>query len=123
VNTTNFDVLTHIASRRGSLLALGGAGLTAALTGAFGAAPTPKASKLDKKEAAEAKKKRPKNAKRGDVNKLCKAQVRGCIDILTPTCAGNTDVEACVALVQRCCPELGTCDVAGFFTCLQANAS
>lgn len=110
MNATHFDALTRTAPRRGVLHTLGAGTLTAVI-GRFGVA-----------ESAGAKKKRPKKAKKGDVSKLCKPQVGGCIDILTPVCAGSPDPEACVAAVQRCCPELGTCDIAGYFTCLEANA-
>jgi hypothetical protein len=101
--------LTTGGSRRGLLHTLS-AGALAAVVGRFAG------------EGAEAKKKRTKKAKKGDVNKLCKPQVGGCIDILTPVCAGSPDPEACVAAVHLCCPELGTCDMSGYFTCLEANA-
>jgi hypothetical protein len=102
-----FDSFIKTLSRRGALQTLGAGALATALGRSAG-------------EHAEAKKKRTKKGKKGDVNKRCKSQIGGCINILTPACA---DDEVCLATVQRCCPVLGTCNFASFLTCLEANAT
>jgi hypothetical protein len=93
-----FDALT----RRASLVAVGGAGLTA----------------LTLSDPAPAKKKKKKNKKKGDVNKLCKTQVQVCVDALTQEC-GEPVNPICQAIIDQCCPKFGTCDFTGFFTCAE----
>jgi hypothetical protein len=96
VGTTKFDALTRSASRRVSLLALGGAGLAAALAGAFGAAAKPKPGKLARKKVKE----------------KCKAQVRQCNLVLGVACDANDDPAACKEAFLPCCDFLATCNVA-----------
>lgn len=90
-----FETLT----RRASLAALGAAGLAS----------------LGPTNLASAKKKKTK--KKGGINKLCKKQVGQCFSIFAPPCAGDP---ICLARVERCCPEVGTCDFSGLVECLQA---
>jgi hypothetical protein len=92
MNDMSFDLLT----RRASFMALGTAGLVAAVVNPI---------------AAEAKRKKTK--KKWDVNKLCKKQVGSCTTLVTSLCAGQAD---CLALFG-CCPILGSCDITGFLTC------
>lgn len=82
-------------SRRGSLLALGAAGLAGAFAGA---------------EVDTAKAKHNKNR--------CKKQTEQCISVFTPGCNGKPD---CLATVDRCCPIIGRCDFNGFFDCVEAS--
>jgi hypothetical protein len=88
-------------SRRASLLTLGTVGV-AALTG-----PT----------VTEARKKKRKQSAGEKARQKCQKQVGQCVAFLTPTCDGDLD---CQAQVRRCCPEVGTCDVVGLFTCVSA---
>jgi hypothetical protein len=107
VDGSGFDQLTigigDVLSRRGVLrgATLGTFGLGLGLAGPL---------------AIDAKKK--KHKKKGDVNKLCKTQVVQCVDLLSVTCAGDPD---CLNTVQTCCPVLGTCNIGGFFACIEVN--
>lgn len=82
-------------SRRASLLALGAAGL--------GAAVPPRAAKAKKKK--------------GKANKRCKPQVAQCQAFFTLEC-GDVNAPECAALLN-CCELLGTCNFDGLITCLQ----
>jgi hypothetical protein len=99
VDPSFFDTLT----RRASLLTLGSAGVAAAL-----GIPTVTSAK---KKHGKGKNK----GKSGDPNALCKKQVGQCTDFFEAACQGNPD---CLATVDRCCPTLGSCDLAGFFECV-----
>jgi hypothetical protein len=94
MNHSSFDALT----RRTSLMSLGAAGVTA----------------LARPFAADAKKKR-KNHKKGDINKLCKTQVEPCISFQIDACGDNP---SCKVNLHRCCQFFATCDPTGFWTCL-----
>jgi hypothetical protein len=100
MDTRNFDALTRTASRRGSLLALGGAGL-AALTGSLGAAAKTKPGKLARKKVKE----------------KCKAQVSQCTLVLGVACAVNDDPDACRAAFLPCCDFLATCNAGAMLDC------
>jgi glucokinase len=101
VDTENFDALTRIASRRGSLLALGGAGL-AALTGAVGAAAKPKPGKLARKKVKE----------------KCKAQVGQCEAALSSFCEPSEVPEGCKLALLPCCASLSTCNAGATAQCV-----
>jgi len=90
-----------LLSRRLALLALSTAGIAA-----FAAPSTT--------EAGQKKRKR-KQTVGEKAKQKCLQQVEQCIASLSPDCDGNVD---CQALVQRCCPVVGTCDVVGFFSCV-----
>ncbi len=90
MNDVSFDAVT----RRGSLVALGAAGLAAAFGGPM---------------AADAKQSTSKKAK-----KKCKQQVGKCTTAITTLCAGDPD---CVVSVS-CCSLLATCDVSAFLLCI-----
>lgn len=96
MRTSAFDSVT----RRASLAVLGTSGLATLLQA----------------DVAAAKKKRGKK-KKGDVNKLCKPQVAQCEAIFTPQCGGDPE---CLAVVDQCCPLIGTCNFAGMIDCFQA---
>jgi hypothetical protein len=81
-------------SRRASLTALG----TAGVVGLLAHAP-----------AAEGKQSTSKKAK-----KKCKKQVDQCLSSFTAACAGDP---TCLALTQKCCPLIGTCDFSAFAAC------
>jgi hypothetical protein len=104
VITSHFDTLAPTASRRGSLLALGGAGL-AALAGAFGTAAKPKPGKLARKK----------------VKAKCKEQVGQCDLVLGVICATDADPAACKKRFLPCCDLLGTCNAGGMLECLVAG--
>lgn len=104
MNTTEFDASTKTASRRGSLLALGGAGL-ATLIGASGAAAKPKPGKLARKKVKE----------------KCKAQVGQCDLVLGVICATDAEPAACKKRFLPCCDLLGTCNAGGMLECLVAG--
>lgn len=91
-------------SRRASLATLGAAGLTATLA-------NPHFTDARKKQ-------RKKQGKQLKADALCKKQVGQCSDFFTPSCVGNPD---CLATVDRCCPELGSCALDGFFDCVNAS--
>jgi hypothetical protein len=104
-----FDRFTRSAaarvSRRGSLLALGAAGLARLLIG-----PSPTKAKRGGKKK---KKNRPECPPLPE--SPCPAQVQTCKDFRTFRCNGDPTCLSSVA----CCDELGTCDFNGFFACLQ----
>lgn len=87
MDTVTFDALT----RRASLMTATAMGLAALVSPSAGAA-----------------RKKRKN-KKGDVNKLCKAQIAQCEAVF--------DQPA----VQPCCASLGTCDIAGLYQCLRSG--
>jgi hypothetical protein len=80
-------------SRRDAVVALGGAGLAAAIT----------------RQATAAKPSGKKNAR-----KKCRRQVGQCRDIFIPVCGGGDECETLLA----CCSFLATCDTARFIACL-----
>jgi hypothetical protein len=102
VNTTHFNALARTASRRGPLLALGGAGLAAALTSAFGAVAKPKAGKTARKK----------------VKSKCKAQVGQCDLAFSISCTEAPDLDACRQTFLPCCAFLGTCNAGGLLKCI-----
>lgn len=83
-------------TRRASLVALGAAGLSAAIP--------PRAAKGKKKK--------------GKANKRCKPQVAQCQAFFALECGGDVTAPECAALVT-CCESLGTCNFDGLITCLQ----
>lgn len=97
-----FDGFTRTSSRRGSLLALGGAGLTAALSNTFSAAAKPKPGKQANKKA----------------NKKCKAQVGQCKPVFGVACEESSDPEACRQKYFACCDYLATCNAGAMAQCL-----
>jgi hypothetical protein len=104
MNRTEFDAFTKTASRRGSLLALGGAGL-AALADSFGASAKPKPGKLARKKVKE----------------KCKAQVGQCGIFVALNCATNADPAACKAGLLPCCDFLASCNAGRMFECLASG--
>jgi hypothetical protein len=100
MNTINFGIFTKTASRRGSLLALGGAGL-ATLIGASGAAAKPKAGKAAKNK----------------FKTRCKAQVGRCRSFFIAGCASGQAAE-CEATFLPCCDFLATCNGVGMLECV-----
>ena len=82
-------------TRRASLVALGAAGLSVAVS--------PRATKGKKK---------------GKANKRCKPQVAQCQSFFTGQCEGDVNAPDCAARV-KCCELLGTCNFDGLITCLQ----
>src|SRR5262249_24476694 len=101
VNPTIFDTLT----RRASLLRLGTAGLTAVLANPLSASARKKHGKS--------------NSKKVDPNRLCKAQVKQCLDFFTPRCGDDVP---CVEAANECCPVLGDCELAGFVDCVRTSS-
>jgi hypothetical protein len=101
LDSTNFDAWTRIASRRGSLLALGGVGLASALSGPFGAVAKPKAGKLARKK----------------VKAKCKAQVGQCETVLNIACADDIDPDAYREAFLPCCDFLATCNAGAMLEC------
>lgn len=104
MDNRSFDALTRLAvapaSRRVTLLKLGGAGVAAF------AAPVAAASKRGKR------KKKPSVGEKA--RQKCLQQAEQCVAFLAPTCASDLN---CQARVQRCCAVVGECDVVGLFTC------
>ena len=45
----------------------------------------------------------------------CQNQLIQCTTVLAGRCNGDPQ---CLAVLQRCCPALGTCDTTAFFACL-----
>lgn len=83
-------------TRRASLVALGAAGLSAAVP--------PRVVKGKKKK--------------GKANKRCKPQVAQCKSFFAIDCGGDLSSPECTALLT-CCESLGTCNFDGLITCLQ----
>jgi hypothetical protein len=104
MNRTEFDAITKSASRRGSLLALGGAGL-ATLIGASGSTAKPKPGKRARKK----------------VKDKCKAQVGQCDLFVGLTCAKNSDPAACKAGLLPCCDFLASCNAGRMMECLASG--
>jgi hypothetical protein len=65
-------------------------------------------------------KKKKKSRKKGDPNALCKRQVGQCETLISGLCG---DGEECLAVIQNCCPILGTCNLGGFVACFDIEAS
>ncbi len=101
MNHVTFDTLTRHAarrvSRRASLIMLGTAG-----PAAF-ASPT----------STEAKNKKTSAGKKA--RQKCQEQVGQCTTFLTPSSCDSD----CLAVIQRCCAFVGSCDIAGFVLCLE----
>jgi hypothetical protein len=95
----------EIISRRGTLLALGGAALAAV------------ASKNAVRAGKSGKKKRQNRKKaKGQALTLCKPQVGECQEFLAANCSSGGEI--CAEISAFCCPLLGTCQSAEFLTCL-----
>ncbi len=90
-------------SRRGSLLALGGLALAAAMPAST--------AKADKNRHKHKHKKKKKN--NGTV--LCQGQVAPCQAFFSGLCMGDDD---CVAEFVPCCAPLATCNSVGLLDCL-----
>jgi hypothetical protein len=97
MNDRPLDVLT----RRASLLATDVMGLA----GMRGNADPRTAKARNKK----------KNISRTAKQK-CRSQLGQCLEVFK-TLAGCADPVQCLAIGERCCPFLESCDVTGFFTC------
>jgi hypothetical protein len=100
--TNAFDRITRTASRRDSMLALGGAGLAATLSGAFGATAKPKPGKLAKKK----------------VKAKCKSQVGQCTLTLNLVCNAGNDPEVCKEAFLPCCDFLAACNAGEMLQCI-----
>jgi hypothetical protein len=96
--------LAGSASRRNSLLTIGGAGLAAV----SGFAMTGSARKKHKKG---------KN-KNKDKDKKCRRQEGECNAFFAPLCADEDAPEDCVALMATCCEQLGQCQATAYLDCL-----
>ncbi len=96
-------------SRRASLRTLVGVPLAAALTG-----PTIVGAKKSGRKA----KKRAKKKGQQKAQQPCLAQVGQCRAYLTGVCGSAPDPGDCEARNSPCCEHLGSCDAAGFFSCL-----
>jgi hypothetical protein len=99
-------------SRRASLRILGGAPLAAALMGSSIAG-----AKKSGKKGKQGKKKANKKAQQ-KAQQQCLAQVGQCRAYLTGACGSSPDPGGCEARNSPCCEHLGSCDAAGFFSCL-----
>jgi hypothetical protein len=99
---TAFDSLSRTASRRDSLLALGGAGLVAAFGDVAGAAAKSKSGKRRKKKC--------KNP--------CQSQVSQCTLTINLTCNAGNDPEACKEAFLPCCDLLATCSAGEMLQCI-----
>ena len=112
MSTTTFDAIVRQAavgiSRRASLRILGGAPLAAALMGSSVVG----AKKSGKRGKRAKKKPQPKTQQQ------CLAQVGQCRAYFTGACGSSPDPGACEARNGPCCEFLGSCDAAGFFSCL-----
>jgi hypothetical protein len=110
MNTKQIDELAARAgelSRRGSLLALGGAALATLF------APS---------EIAEAAKRAKKAKKRAA--KKCRQQKGQCRTYFSETyCAGGENPELCEVLYLPCCDFLADCQPTAFLDCVRANES
>lgn len=96
------DTFTRLASRRDSLLALGGAGLAAAFGDVAGAAAKSKSGKRRKKTC--------KNP--------CQAQVSQCTLVANLACNNANDPESCKAQFLPCCDLLATCQAGEMLQCI-----
>jgi hypothetical protein len=98
-------------SRRASLRTLVAMPLAAAVTGPtiVGAEKSGKRGKHGKKTKKKAQQK---------AQQQCRAQVGQCRAYLTGACASSPDPGDCEARNSPCCEHLGSCDAAGFFSCL-----
>jgi hypothetical protein len=109
MSTNAFDAIVRQAavgvSRRASLRILGGAPLAAALMGSS----IVRAERSGKRGKKKAKKK---------ARQPCLAQVGQCRAYFTGACGSSPDPGACEARNGPCCEFLGSCDAAGFFSCL-----
>lgn len=99
---TAIDTLTRGASRRDTLLALGGAGLAAALTEASSSVAKSKSGKRGKKKCKD----------------KCKAQVSQCTLVANLTCNAGNDPEGCKEAFLPCCDFLATCKVGEMLQCI-----
>lgn len=103
----SIDALNHSVMgpfpRRLALLVLGTAGL-----GAIVAPGTTQSRRKNKK-----RNKKPSVGEKA--RQKCEQQVEQCVGFFSPICDGNPD---CSARIGDCCTAVGTCDVVGFFTCL-----
>jgi hypothetical protein len=112
MSTNALDAIVRQAaagiSRRASLRILGGAPLAALMGSSIVGAE--KSGKRGKKKAR--KKGKPK------AQQLCLAQVGQCRAYLTGVCGSAPDPGDCEARNSPCCEHLGSCDAAGFFSCL-----
>jgi hypothetical protein len=96
-----FDIATRTASRRGSLLAVGAAGLATALAGVAPAA---------------AKKKNGNSAKKR-CQARCQAQVGQCQTVVNIACAVNDNPEDCRQRILPCCESAGDCNAGKMLEC------
>jgi hypothetical protein len=114
VTAHRFDTLARTAanavSRRSTVLAFGGAALTAALRGA------PVADAAKDKGTKRAKKKLKKVKKR--FAQACAAQPGQCQAAMSAFCATTNDPATCLQLVSPCCNLITACDVGPAFTCM-----
>jgi hypothetical protein len=119
MDSRSFDAASRMVgggvSGRRSLLALGTAGLLAALAGPLAAEGKNNKRKANKKQKTRNKRQRECPA----APDLCAPQVQACVNGLSPQC--EDDDEFCQAQLA-CCSELGACDFSGFLTCLFAAA-
>lgn len=99
---STFATFSRNASRRDSLLALGGAGLAAALGDVAGAAAKAKSGKRRKKKC--------KNP--------CQAQVSQCTLVANLICNAGNDPDACKAQFLPCCDLLATCQAGEMLQCI-----
>ena len=117
MSTNAFDAFVRQAaagvSRRASLRILGGAPLAAALMGP---------SIVGAKKSGKQGKKKAKKKAQQKPQQQCLAQVGQCRAYFTGACGSSPDPGACEARNGPCCEFLGSCDAAGFFSCL-AEAS
>jgi hypothetical protein len=97
---------TDRVSRRGALMSLAGASLSAALT-------APLSAEAKKDSAKKAKKKQKQKA-----NQRCKNQIGQCVGWVEDMCAGEEcDPEGKEQFLE-CCEHLGQCDARGFIECI-----
>jgi hypothetical protein len=104
-----FDILTRrvtTATRRGTLAALGAAGLLAMVAPDLASAGK---SDKDKKARKRAKKK-------GE--KKCQDQELQCEDFFETLCRDVPNAGECEAVFSACCVFLGPCQATAFFDCV-----
>jgi hypothetical protein len=102
MNDIPLDTFARPTSRRDSLLASGGVGLAAALSGVFGAAAKTKSGKRGKKKCKD----------------KCKAQVGQCTLVANLVCNGGPDPEVCKEKFLPCCDFLATCQAGEMLQCI-----